>query len=169
MNDSVPIARMEISLIDDPECGVSVAVFVAGCSRRCVGCQNPDLWYADKFEPHPVEGVKEELDRFVTESKGMIDSVVFVGGDWMMYQPQYCELAKWAQSRGLRTVLYTGENFEMLPEYVRRVSDWVIDGAWRRDLPGVFPPSTNQRVFHQGELVDPEGLPLYQHLSAQVK
>lgn len=164
MNE-VPLARMEISMADDPECGISVALFVAGCPRRCFQCQNPDLWDAEGFEQQSVDDVTHELDRFLESAGEMIDSVVFVGGDWMMYQPQYCELAAWVRSRGLRTVLYTGEIYEMLPEAVRQVSDWVIDGPWRRDLPGVYPPSTNQRVFHRGECVNPEELPLYRHLS----
>jgi anaerobic ribonucleoside-triphosphate reductase activating protein len=170
MSDRVPLARMEVSAADDPQCGIGIALFVAGCPRRCVGCQNPDLQTAEGFERREVAEIIRELEVLLFGGASrLVDCVVFLGGDWMLYPTQYVELASWAQSRGLRTVLYTGEIYEVVPESVRNVSDWVIDGPWRRDMPGVFPPSTNQRVFYRGELVNPVELPLYRHLSAQVR
>ena len=167
MSEGVPLARIEVNTTDDPECGIAIALFVAGCPRRCVACQNPDLWDVSGFEVRPILVIQDELERFFVEAEKLVDSVVFVGGDWSMYPVPYVELAEWVQSRGLRTVLYTGETYEMLPESVRKVTDWVIDGIWMRDKPGIYPPSTNQRVFHKGELVDPAELPLYQHLASR--
>lgn len=167
MSEGVPLVRTEVSTTDDPECGISIALFVAGCPRRCTGCQNPDLWDADGFEVRTIVSIKLELDLFFEAADKMVDCVVFLGGDWAVYPAPYAELAAWVQSRGLRTVLYTGDTYEMLPESVRKVSTWVIDGPWLRGQPGIYPPSTNQRVFHNGELIDPEELPLYRHLAEQ--
>jgi anaerobic ribonucleoside-triphosphate reductase activating protein len=167
MSEGVPLVRTEVSTADDPECGIAVALFVAGCPRRCPGCQNPELQNADGLERLPVWSVQDELSRFLENAASLVSCVVFLGGDWAMYPAQYTELATWVQSRGLRTVLYTGDTYEMLPEFVRKVTDWVIDGPWVRERPGIYPPSTNQRVFHHGELVDPEELPLYRHLAEQ--
>jgi anaerobic ribonucleoside-triphosphate reductase activating protein len=167
MSEGVPLVRVEVSLSDDPECGIGVALFVAGCPRRCPGCQNPELQNADGVELLRVASIQAELVRFLDQAANMIDCVVFLGGDWAMYPAQYTELATWVRSRGLRTVLYTGDTYEMLPESVRKASTWVIDGPWLRGQPGIYPPSTNQRVFHDGELVDPVELPLYRHLADQ--
>lgn len=164
---TIPFVRYEMTATDDPECGIGVALWVAGCSRRCPSCQNPSLQDPAAGMQVEVSVVLEDLAWYL-EQAHILDCVVFMGGEWMLYPDAYVEIATWAQSRGLRTVLYTGDIFEMLPESVRQVSEWVIDGPWCRDMPGVFPASTNQRVFHRGELVNPEGLPLYQHLAVRV-
>lgn len=160
----VPLVRVELSTADDPECGISVALFVAGCRHRCLGCQNPELQTTQGFKFQPIEDVISRVRTVVDRSGGLVDSVVFLGGDWMLYQNSYLRVTQWARGRSLKTVLYTGEKYEDLSEAVRQASEWVIDGDWRQDLPGVYPASTNQRVFHRGQLTSPESLPLFQHL-----
>jgi anaerobic ribonucleoside-triphosphate reductase activating protein len=163
----VPLARIETSLADDPECGVSIAVFVAGCRRRCKGCQNPELQSAERFRFVPIGDVVRRVQKVIDASSGLIDSMVFVGGEWMLYPSAYIRLAMWARGSNLKRILYTGETYEDLPDGVKQITDWVIDGPWREDLPGIYPPSTNQRVFRRGELVPPEELPLFQHLKSR--
>ena len=160
----IPLARIELSTADDPECGISVAIFVAGCRRRCPGCQNPELQTTQRFRFQPIADVVGRVRKVVDKSGGLVDSIVFLGGEWMLYQSSYLQVSRWARGRSLKTVLYTGEKYEDLSEAVRQASEWVIDGDWRQDLPGVYPASTNQRVFHRGQLTPPESLPLFQHL-----
>jgi len=169
MNDTgalVPIARVEVSTVDDPDCGVSIAVFVAGCRRSCSGCQNPELRSTKSFKFQPLSDVVGRISRLVSQSGDLVSSVVFVGGEGMLYVSAYIRLALWCQSQKLKVVLYTGEKYEDVPDGVRQVSDFVIDGEWKQDMPGIFPPSTNQRVFHRGELVTSEKLPLFKHLKS---
>lgn len=170
-DNSVPLVRIETTTADDPECGVGLAVFVAGCPRHCPGCQNPGLRNVNGLQWIPVEWeVLRRLAFAMNVGRGLYDAIVFLGGEWMLYPKQYLRVVEWAKSTSeLRTVLYTGETYECLPEDVRRVTDWVIDGEYDRRRLGVYPASTNQRVFHQGELTDPEGLPLFKHLSTQVR
>ena len=158
----VPFVRMEVTCTDDPLCRVSLALWVAGCSKRCLECQNPDL-------QNPAFGTEEsvsvicEMVEPVVEGD-LIESVVYTGGDWAEYPAAYVEVAKWARSNGLPNVLYTGEFYEDLPDTMKEVSEWVIDGPYDNRRESVYPPSKNQRVFDRGRLVDPEELSLYQHL-----
>ena len=162
MSLSVPFVRREITCGDDPCCRVALALWVAGCPRRCLGCQNPDLQDPAFGTEKSVSSICEVVDAYAKEL--LIGSVVFTGGDWAEYPEAYVEVAKRARSNGLVNVLYTGEFYEDLPVAVCEVSDWVIDGPYDTEQEGVFPPSKNQRVFRCGSLVEPGGLPLYQHL-----
>ena len=163
---SVPFVRLDVTGVDDPEAGVAAVLYVAGCSLKCPGCQNPELQDPNSYPLMSVPRLIEELERFFSnnEAFALVEAVVFQGGDWMEYPISYHMVAKWVRERGLRTVLYTGRVFENLPECAREVSDWVVDGPWRQEAVSLFPASTNQRVFHQGQRVDPEQLPLYKHL-----
>ena len=162
----VPFVRLDVSGIDDPEVGMAVILYVAGCSRRCPGCHNPDLQHTRDYPFVSVGDVKGYLEKFFAraEAAALIEAVVFQGGDWVEYPDAYCEVAEWARRKGFRTVLYTGEVYENLPKNVREASTWIVDGSWEQDNRSVFPSSSNQRVFHQGRRVEPEQLPLYKHL-----
>jgi len=162
----IPFIRAEVSGIDDPEAGTAIILFVAGCPRSCPECHNPQLQDASAYVGISVGFIVECLGGMLDHGATavLVEAVVFQGGDWAEYPEAYCEIAEWCRQKGLRTVLYTGELYENLPETVRRASDWVIDGPWDQDVVSVFPPSSNQRVFHQGRSVEPEQLPLYRHL-----
>jgi len=55
-----------------------------------------------------------------------------------------------------------------LSQRVKDASDWVIDGPFEEGREGIFPPSTNQHVFMNGNLVDDvKDLPIYRHASEQ--
>jgi len=170
-DDCVPFVRMEVTGVDDPEAGMGIVLYVAGCPRRCPGCQNPSLQLTGNYAFIPVAAVVDYMDRFLEGKRvgKLIESVIFQGGDWAEYPEAYVVLARVARGRNYRTVLYTGEYFENLPETVREVSDWVVDGPWEQDKPALFPPSSNQRVFKRGRAVDPERLPLHKHLLGLVR
>ncbi len=162
MSLSVPFVRREVTCGDDPCCRIALALWVAGCSKRCPGCQNPDL-------QDPAFGTEKSVKSICEMAESVLDvdligSVVFTGGDWAEYPEAYVEVAKWARSNGLVNVLYTGEFYEDLPVAVCEVTEWVIDGPFDIEQEGVFPPSKNQRVFRCGRPVDPSVLPLYRHL-----
>lgn len=162
----VPFVRLDVTGVDDPEAKLGIVLYVAGCSRRCPGCHNRDLQLSRNHTFVPTGTVVNYIDRYLKDKKAseLIECVVFQGGDWMEYPEAYSDLASIVKVRGYRTVLYTGEYYENLAESVREMSDWVIDGPWEEDKVSVFPPSSNQRVFRHGQLVDPEELPLYKHL-----
>lgn len=162
----VPFVRMEVTGNDDPEAAMGIVLYTAGCPRRCPGCHNVGLQLVHGHTLIPVSQLVELIDRFLKDKDlaDLIESVIFQGGDWAEYPDAYAAVAEVARGRGYRTVLYTGEYYENLPERVREVSDWVVDGPWEQDKVSVFPPSSNQRVFKHGETVNPEELPLYKHL-----
>lgn len=167
MIDAVaPFVRLDVSGVDDPEAGMAVIMYVAGCSKRCPGCHNPELQRPDDYPLMTAGELNWKLEQFFSRNPAveLVEAIVFQGGEWGEYPTVYAEVAAWAQQKGFRTVLYTGQIYEDLLKSVQEVSDWVIDGPWDQANISVFPPSSNQRVFHQGRRVEPDQLPLYKHL-----
>lgn len=67
----------KLSLIDYP--GKTCAViFTQGCNFRCVYCHNPELIYPELFS-EPI--LFEEIYEFLKERRGLLDGVVFSGGE----------------------------------------------------------------------------------------
>jgi pyruvate formate lyase activating enzyme len=83
----------KISLIDYPK-KISCVVFTQGCNFRCYYCHNPELVYPELFN----ESISlEEVFTYVKKRKGIIDSVVFCGGEPTLQNDIYevvCEVKK---------------------------------------------------------------------------
>ncbi len=67
---------MKMTLLDFPE-KVACTVFLGGCDMRCPYCHNWEL--IDGNAPAIME--EEELYRFLEGRKGLLDGVVFTGGE----------------------------------------------------------------------------------------
>jgi anaerobic ribonucleoside-triphosphate reductase activating protein len=164
-SDTAPIASIGITLNDDPLGGISLALYVAGCPRRCPGCHSPSLQLPEAGHRYRCWEVEEKVTSLY--HRGLVESIVFLGGDWIPWYADLCErLCCWAKDEGVRSVLYTGELYENIPDGLKLVCEWVIDGLYDETRPSVYPASSNQRVFRDGELVNPASLPLYRHLSS---
>ena len=137
------IARICTSFIDVPG-KISAAGYFAGCSLRCKDCQNPELW-----DPNGGEGmfVKDVLKKVCDHP--LAESVVFLGGeptDQSDFLIQLCEKIK--QSCDKEIALYSGREFEVLPQALLENLDLIICGPYKADLAvGGWPASSNQRVF----------------------
>jgi len=153
----LPLAGYSIESNDDPTLEtVSLTLFVSGCPRSCLGCQNQNLQKIDFTKIIPLAKIKEIIiDRIC-----LIKSVSFCGGDFLpFYQIQLEELVMFCISLNLRTILYTGEFFETIPNDLRCMLDIIVDGPFdNTKKTNKFPASSNQRVFMNGHLILPEDL-----------
>ncbi len=134
------IARICTSFIDVPD-KISVAVYFAGCSIRCKGCQNAHLWDPNSGEEKKLEEVVKKI-----ENHPLAEYVVFLGGeptDQIEFLINICQNIKTK-----RMALYTGREFEQLPQQLLQYLDLIICGPYRQDLHvGGWPASSNQRIF----------------------
>lgn len=123
------IARVSTGFCDVPGL-TTLNVFTAGCSKRCPGCHNRELW--DHDHPGAVEmGAAEIMDKF---DPCLHDAVCWLGGE-PTEQPRLLETARALGEGGIRQVLYTGlEPHEVATEVMEAV-DVVVAGGWR-GLPG---------------------------------
>ena len=57
---------------------LSAVVFVRGCPWRCVYCHNP--WMQSRT-PQPGDESWERVEKLLARRKGLLDAVVFSGGE----------------------------------------------------------------------------------------
>lgn len=137
------IARICTSFIDIPN-KVAVAIYFAGCSIRCKGCQNSILWEKSSGN---LTSMKEVLCK--VQSNELADSIVFLGGeptDQIEFLIELCKQVSHFKA------MYTGREFEDLPQELTDMLDMIVCGPYRQDLHvKSFPASSNQRIFKKEE------------------
>jgi len=150
----VPILGFEVTTNDDPQLdGMGLTIFCSGCMFDCNGCQNPT-------GKNPDNGIKMSLDDIkskIKDSKDLVKSVTFCGGEFTLYPNQLKELSKYCKDSDLKTILYTGNLYENLDKVYVDYLDIVVDGPYNEDLrQNIFPATRNQRVWVSGKLLNNE-------------
>jgi anaerobic ribonucleoside-triphosphate reductase activating protein len=156
-SEFIPLAGIDINNNDDPTLEtMCLTLFVYGCPRRCINCQNPELQTIPKnIVLTSIVDVKKLIEKYYNF---LIKSVAFCGGDFLpYYECQLIELSKYCKELGLKTILYTGELYESINKSVKNLIDITVDGPYQNDNKNEtqFPPSKNQRVFIDGIQIDP--------------
>ena len=139
MNMDAYVERICTSFIDVPD-RIAVAIYFSGCSIRCKGCQNSILW---ERNIDTLMSMNEVLLK--VESNLLAESLVFLGGEPTDQMNFLIELCK----KVLRyKALYTGREFEDLPQELIDNLDMIVCGPFRQDLfVQGFPASRNQRYL----------------------
>jgi len=134
----------ERSFIYGPGC--RFVVWTQGCSLRCVGCWNSEMW---GFEPNIVLSVGEIFEKIITE-KGAIEGITILGGEPLDQLSETMELLRKCRSEGLTTMLFTGyETGEVSDSRVFELCDILVTGRYdhtKRTLVHQWIGSTNQQI-----------------------
>jgi anaerobic ribonucleoside-triphosphate reductase activating protein len=133
------------------------AVWVQGCSLRCPGCCNPEM-----FDPRGGFDltVADLLERIASAERCHgIEGITILGGEPLEQLPAVARLAEEARRRGLGVVLFSGLRLgeaRARPGFDRmwRALDTMVDGRFERanrePVPGRrFVGSANQRILHR--------------------
>lgn len=158
----LPIHSFEIVNNDDPTLStITLTIFVVGCVRRCIGCQNSKLQILDNN--YTLLTIKE-IKEIINEKLCLIKSVCFCGGDFLPnYQHQLKELIVFCKNENLKTILYTGELYENIDNYFHDNIDIIVDGPYDYSKKtNKFPASLNQRCWINGNLVNCDDLKINQ-------
>jgi anaerobic ribonucleoside-triphosphate reductase activating protein len=120
---------------------ISLSIVLAGCSHVCSGCHSTE--YRDKNA-----GVEVDLIQYrdlLLKYKGKCSAVVFFNGE---YDPEYLGRMAWAaRLLGYGTALYSGFEFDELPEELRNDFTYIKTGIYIERLGGLMSPLTNQRLL----------------------
>jgi anaerobic ribonucleoside-triphosphate reductase activating protein len=130
--------------------GCSVTIWICGCYGRCRGCCNPNLRDFTSGE----ELDYRELDDFIEERKGLIDSACILGGDiGDQEEDEIEELLSYLRGKGLKVWTYTRAEIGDIPEVVKRYSDYIKTGEYIEELHSwdYRFGSTNQRLYEKKE------------------
>jgi len=137
------IAKVFTSFIDIPD-KISTSIYFSGCSIRCENCHNKDIWEKE----NGTLMTDDELLKKVSENN-LSEYVVFLGGE----PTDQLDFLVHMSSRVKREIkkpvaLYTGREFEVLPQELLDNVCMVVCGPYREDLHQEgWPASSNQRVF----------------------
>lgn len=133
--------------------GRRLCVWVQGCLQKCPGCCNSDMQPLVSRELVPPSVLDERLAR--AQSVYGIEGVTFLGGEPLLQSRGLAEVARFAQSRGLSVMVFTGYTLAECSSFpyvadLLAATDVVVDGPFRADMPDRcrnWVGSANQR-FH---------------------
>ncbi|MDD4409506.1 MAG: anaerobic ribonucleoside-triphosphate reductase activating protein [Candidatus Pacebacteria bacterium] len=108
----------KFSLIDYPG-KISCIIFFSGCNFRCPFCYSSELVIPEKIADHPSLDMEGILD-YLEERKGMIEGVVFCGGEPTL-NPDLMDIAGIIKQKGYSIKLDTnGSNPEAIDGLIRK-------------------------------------------------
>ena len=137
------------SIVDGP--GLSMTVFLQGCTHNCKGCHNPST--------HKLDGGRIVDTDYILEmffKNPLLDGITFSGGEPLLQPKPVSAIAKAVKEKGFNVIVYTGFVWEKLMEdlnsfeKVLKYTDILIDGPFIESLKSYdldFRGSSNQRAI----------------------
>lgn len=131
------------------------ALWVQGCSLRCPGCCNPEMFKADGGASWSIA---ELVARAAAAKARGVEGISVLGGEPFEQAAGLGELARAVKAIGLTVMVYSGFALEELRARADRAGalasiDLLVDGRYDRTQPEPPPPlgrrwigSTNQRM-----------------------
>jgi len=144
------------TIVDETEAegpGRRLAVWVQGCSLRCAGCCNPEMFDARRGEPMAIDVIAARIPESV-------EGITLLGGEPFEQAAGCAALARAAKVRGLTVMVFTGFTRAELAERADAAEllaeiDLLVDGRYDRTQPEPPPPlgrrwigSANQIMHH---------------------
>lgn len=138
----------EHSFIYGPGC--RFVIWVQGCSIRCKGCWNKEMWV---FDDKTILSVQDLLQKIENE-KELIDGITLLGGEPLDQFAEVSELLIECRKLGLSTMLFTGYEMTEIAEKQMTLIldnlDILITGRYentKRTMNHQWIGSTNQEIL----------------------
>ena len=124
----------------------ALEIYISGCTRKCKGCHNPDLWDFNFGK----ELVIEELLEYMDERKHLFSIISLTGGDLLCQD----EVEAMHLVSTLKLIfpekefwLFTGEELENCPGWTKILFDKIKTGIYNdSNKTNGFPSSGNQKL-----------------------
>lgn len=128
--------------------GRRFALWLSGCSLRCPGCCNPDLFDARAGSPTPVAGLVREIDTARAELD--VEGITVLGGEPLEQLPALTSLCTQVAARGLSVLVFTGYTLGQArrrPGFARLWGsvDTLVDGRFDAKAPEPPPDAGGRR------------------------
>ena len=121
---------------------ISLAIHFTGCPLKFKGCHSNDLW-------NPARGFDLDalkFDQIVTQYSKYISCVVFMGGEWQL--ASLIEMIQVAKKHNKKVALYTGLQFDEIPQVLINNLDYLKYGPYIHERGGLSSETTNQRLIN---------------------
>ena len=129
---------------------ISAVVPLAGCSHSCYHCHSPQYQDRNGGEWLTYYTYRDILEKYYRKAS----CILFFGGE---YDTEELVKLSWlARLKGFKTALYSGFEYDELPENILREFTYIKTGKYVEELGGINIKGTNQRLWKRvdGELVD---------------
>lgn len=133
--------------------GKRFAIWFQGCPLRCPGCCNPEFL---PFKGGQVKLLAEVGEAIEQAQEAGIEGITLLGGEPFAHAAGGAALARFARSRGLSVMVFSGytlEELRQMPEpavaELIELTDILVDGPYIREQPDAqrrWVGSTNQRI-----------------------
>jgi anaerobic ribonucleoside-triphosphate reductase activating protein len=137
----------EQSFIYGPGC--RFVVWVQGCSIRCKGCWNREMW---SFENNIILSVNDLVHK-IRDELDFIEGITLLGGEPLDQFAEILELLQKCRELGLTTMLFTGYEMEEINDkgisVILDFTDILITGRYeesKRTINRQWIGSTNQQI-----------------------
>lgn len=156
------------TIVDDTRAegpGRRCALWVQGCSIRCAGCCNPEMFDERRGEPVELAALAARIDR--AWARG-VEGVTFLGGEPFEQAAGLAALARHARDRAMTVMVFSGYTLDQLrarsdAAELLALTDLLVDGPYDRTQPEPAPPagrrwigSANQRMHHLTAAYSPD-------------
>lgn len=138
------------SICDGP--GIRIVLFFQGCHRRCECCHNPDTWDPNGGQIWSIDDLVQFIIEYAPTKR-----VTLSGGEPLEQIDGVYQLIQRLRQADEQfdIALYTGLEFDSIPDALLRHLDYVKTGAYRQELRTTTTPyigSTNQKFIkiHRG-------------------
>jgi anaerobic ribonucleoside-triphosphate reductase activating protein len=102
--------------------GCRYVIWVQGCSIRCKGCWNKEMWPFDIVNDIPVN----EMVSFILKEKDIIEGVTILGGEPFDQFDELLELTKQIKKMDLSIIVYTGyEKKELVQKHYLDILNYI--------------------------------------------
>ena len=143
--------------------GISVSIFLCGCTHKCKNCFNSEIWSFTSGKPFDEEA-KKELFEYL--SNPHIKGLSVLGGEPLQQGQELVDLLKETKDNfpDKEIRLWTGyyidgrEPLDAIQKEILSLCDYVVDGRFeedKKDLTLKFRGSSNQTIWENrnGEFI----------------
>ena len=131
--------------------GNRLVVYFQGCNRHCEGCHNQITWDITSGRRKHVKTIAIEiLKRLNRYSK----NITISGGEPLLQRKPLIKLIEILNKYNINICLYTGNDFEEVPERIKDKVDYIKSGSFdieKKDSTKGFYGSYNQSLWKKGE------------------
>src|SRR5262245_25076632 len=131
--------------------GRRTAIWLQGCSIRCAGCCNPEMFDPRRGEVWTSAGLLARVPDGV-------EGITVLGGEPFDQAADAGELTRAARARGLTVMVFTGYTLSELrargnAQDLLSSTDLLVDGRYERDRPEPPPPGGRRWIGSSNQIM----------------
>ncbi len=136
--------------------GKRIAIWVAGCTKHCKGCANPELWEKESYPDMSMEALIQAIGMLYEKSNGQVDGITISGGEPFEQAEELLQLVTFLKEQTEDILIFSGKTKEELlqDKITAQIIDEIavlVDGEYveEENYGEVLRGSKNQRIHIQ--------------------